>query len=152
MGEPIFLPQRYDIAIQKQYLDEHANLHLPLFGLRRLDRVRTIVDPVYNESPSRRWLDPVELRGYVDHKPSKKTLGKYGMDQERHVLFLVPTHKLSELGILEANDTFLIGDLVMWGGDAYEILNQNKDTEGYWANTNIPFYIAIGGDLYREGL
>jgi len=152
MGDSIFLPQRYDIAIQRQYLDEYSRMHLPEFGLRRLNRTRTVVDPLYNESPARRWHDPTILRGYVDHKPSKKTLGKYGMDQEREVLFLVPTHTLSDLRILEANDTFLIGDMVVWNGDAYEVLDQRKDVDAYWANSSIPFYIAIACNLYREGL
>jgi hypothetical protein len=145
------IPDTFDTIIQKQYLREYADSRFPLVRLSRLDRVRTYKDPLYNEAMARRFLDPVDLRAYAEHSPPKKTLIKYGLDQDRPVMFKATTLHLADLGILENRDDFLIGDLVLWGGDTYEIKDQTRDTEAYWANTNIPFFVVLGADYYREG-
>jgi hypothetical protein len=150
--EIVRIPDNRDTVMQKVYLREYAERHFPFVDLIRLDRNETIVDDLYVEATNRRFLDPVRIHALVLHKPSKKLLGKYGMDQSRDVMFHFTTLDLSELGFLENRDDFLIGDLVDWGGDIYEIKDQIKDEESYWVNTNIPFYLAIGADYYREGI
>jgi hypothetical protein len=145
------IPDGFDTTMQKQTLREYAERHFPKVLLVRLDRHDTIVDDLYVEATDRRFLDPFEVFCYVEHEPSKKMLIKYGMEQMRQVLFHFTTLHLDDLGILENNDTFLIGDVVRWGSDSYEVKQQQRDTESYWANTNIPFYIVCGADYYREG-
>lgn len=152
LPEPIQIPDTYDTVTQKAYLREYAQMHFPLVQLKRLDRVTTVVDELYNEAQDKRYLAPISLRCYIDHDPSKKTLTHYGLDQSRKVLFMVPTVFLSDLGILGKDDSYLIGDLLLWGGDVYEIKDQVKNTDSFWANTNIPLYLVLSGDYYREGV
>lgn len=145
------IPDDFDTVLQKQYLREYADSRFPIVRLARLDRVQTLKDPLYNEATARRFQDPVDLRAYAEHEPPKKILIKYGLDQTRPVMFKVTTLHLEELGILENRDDFLIGDLILWGADTYEIKDQTRDTESYWANSNIPFFLVLGADYYREG-
>jgi len=150
--EIIRIPDTRDTVMQKIYLREYAERHFPIVNLIRLDRVETIVDELYVEATNRRFLQPEKIHSWVNHQPPKKLLGKYGLDQSRDVMFHFTTLELSELGFLENRDDFLIGDLVDWGGDMYEIKDQSRDTEAYWINTNIPFYLVIGADYYRDGI
>lgn len=145
------VPDGFDVTVQKVWIREHTERHFPQVELIRLDRATTFVDPLYHEAPARRWLDPIPLWASVQHRPSKKALTKYGIEQSRDVLFDVSTLHLSELGILEQSETFLIGDLIRWGGDHYEIKDQIRDTSAYWGTTNIPFFLVLGADYYREG-
>lgn len=147
----LHIPDTFDTVLQKQELREYAERHYPKVGLARLNRNRTNVDGLYNETSDPRFHDPEMVFCYVDHEPTKKSLIKYGLDQTRDVMFQIATLHLDDLGILENNDTFLIGDLIHWGDDFYEIKDQSRDTESYWINTNIPFYLVLGADLYREG-
>lgn len=146
------IPDNYDTALQKSYLREFAESRYPSVDLIRLDRTLTVVDDLYLESPARRFMNPEPIRCLPVHEPNKKTLTKYGMEQSRPILFKVATVHLADLGYLKNNDTWMIGDLIRWGGDVYEITDQVKDTEGYWATTNIPFYFVLGADYYRVGI
>lgn len=148
----ITIPDSYDSIIQRNYLREFAATRFPTVELIRLNREETIVDDLYMESVAKRFMEPVAVKVLPDHQPTKKTLTKYGMDQSRTVLFQIPTVHLSDIGYLYNNDTWMIGDLIRWGGDLYEIHDQVKAQDGYWAQTNIPFYYILGADFYRYGV
>lgn len=150
MSNLIRIPDTFDTAYQKQQLREYCEIFLPEVKLIRIDRDKTIVDDLYFETSDRIWAEPVTIKAYVEHQPTKKNLGKYGLDQTRDVMFHIPTVTLSDLGILENRDDFLIGDRLDWGGDVYEVKDQSRDTGSYWINTNIPFYLVLGADFYRE--
>ena len=147
----LHIPHTFDTVIQKEALRELAESRYPLVDLARLDRRRTVVDKLYHEAADKRFKDPLRIRALVLHEPQKKDLNKYGLDQSRKLMVHVTTLHLDDLGILENRDDFLIGDLIMWGGETYEIKDQEKDTESYWMNTNIPFYLVLGCDIYRRG-
>jgi hypothetical protein len=74
------------------------------------------------------------------------------MDQSRQVLFKVTTLHLADINYIRNNETWMIGDLIRWGGDMYEIKEQTKAQEGYWAQTNIPMFYILGADYYRAGI
>lgn len=154
MLEPQFvkIPDVASTALQKSYLREYADAMYPKVDLIRMDRNLTVVDPLYLESPARRFLPPISIRCLPDHEPAKKILTKYGMDQTREVLFQVCTMHLADIQYLQNNETWMIGDLVKWGGDVYEIKQMAKATEGYWAETNIPMFYILGADYYRAGI
>lgn len=148
----IHIPDTGNTVLQKSYLREYAETIFPLVDLIRLDRKLTPVDTLYMESPARRFKLPEPIRCLPNHEPAKKLLTKYGMDETREVLFQICTVHLADLGYLQNNETWMIGDLVRWGGDTYEIKQQAKATDGYWAQTNIPLYYILGADYYRAGI
>lgn len=152
MATIVTIPDTYDTSLQKTYVREYSAKHFPLVELIRVDREETFVDPLYHESPARKFLAPISIKCLPDHQPSKKTLTKFGIDQSRSVLFKVPTLLLADAGYLLNDDTWMIGDLIKWGGDYYEILDQIKVNDGYWATTNVPFYIVLGANYYRMGV
>lgn len=150
--ELIKIPDIRDTVIQKNMLREFAISRYPQVDLIRLDRNATIVDPLYLESTSKRFMTPVPIYCLPDAEPTKKTLTKYGLEQERPVLFKVPTSFLSDIDYLYNSDVWMIGDLIRWGGDTYEIKDQVKAPDGYWATTNICMYYILGADFYRAGI
>lgn len=152
MSNLIYIPDSYDTSLQKTFIREYSARHFPLVDLVRMDRQQTFVDPLYNEAPARRFEDPVPIRCLPDHQPTKKTLTSFGIEQSRSVLFKVPTIALADIDYLRKDETWMIGDLIKWGNDYYEILDQVKVNDGYWATTNIPMYLVLGADYYRHGV
>lgn len=148
------IPETYDTMVQKTYVREHAERVYPTVQLLRLNREETVVDDLYMEAPSRRFREPVDIKAMVEHKPAQKSLGKYGLDQSRDILIHVPTLFLGDIDYLyaEPNDTWIVGDLVRWAGDHYEVRDQIKDNSAYWAQTNVPFFITLACDYYRAGV
>lgn len=145
------IPDAADIVVQKIWIREQFEKYYPLIQLIRLDRTKTHVDELYMESSARRFYDPLDIYAYIDHSPSKKLLIKYGIEDQRDIIVTFSTLHLSEQLILENNSTFLIGDLIKFDDDLYEILDQVRAKQGYWINTNIPFFIVCTCNRYRKG-
>lgn len=148
------IPDTYDVMVQKDYIREFSERTYPNVQLIRLNRDETVVDDLYMEAPARRFREPITLRAMVEHKPAQKALGKYGLDQTRDILVHIPTLFLGDVEYLyaEPNDSWMIGDLVKWGGDHYEVRDQVKDNSAYWGQTNVPFFITLACDYYRHGV
>jgi hypothetical protein len=148
------IPDNHDIVMQKAYLREYAIIGYPTVELVRLDREETVVDELYLEATARRWMEPLSVKCLPEHKPSSKALTKYGLDESRDVLFHIPTLFLADVDYLmrEPNDTWIIGDLIKWGYDYYEVKDQIKNNDSYWAQTNIPMFITLAADFYRHGI
>lgn len=152
MSDLVYIPDSFDTSLQKTYIREYAARHFPIVDLVRIDRTQTFVDPLYNEAPARKFSEPVPIRCLPDHQPTSKTLTSFGIEQTRSVLFKVPTVLLADIDYLLRDETWMIGDLIKWGGDFYEILDQVKVNDSYWATTNIPMYIVLGANYYRHGV
>lgn len=148
----VTIPYTYDTMLQKNYLREFAESRYPQVELIRLNREDTVVDELYLESTVKRFHEPLKIFCLPEHEPNKKTLTKYGLEQSRPVLFKVATLHLADAGYLKNDDTWMIGDLIRWGGDIYEVKDQVKDKEAYWALTNIPMFFVLGADFYRVGI
>lgn len=148
------IPDTYDTMVQKNYIREFSERTYPTVQLIRLNRDETVVDDLYLEAPARRFREPTPIKALVEHKPAQKSLSKYGLDQSRDILVHIPTLFLGDIEYLyaEPNDTWIVGDLVRWGGDHYEVRDQIKDTSSYWGQTNIPFFISLACDYYRQGV
>jgi hypothetical protein len=148
------IPDNHDTTAQKGYLLEYATIAYPEVEIIRLDREATVVDELYLEAVSRVWKEPLKVRCLPDHKPTTKTLTKFGLEQSRDVLFHIPTMFLAQVDYLyrEPNDDWMIGDLIKWGYDFYEVKDQIKNNDSYWAQTNIPMFITLSGDYYRHGI
>lgn len=148
----VTIPDNMETILQKQYLREYSNSRFPTVDLIMLDRDQTIVDPLYLEATNKRFKNPTPIRCLPEAEVTKKTLTKYGLEQQRQVLFKIPTLFLADINYLYNSDTWMIGDLVRWGGDVYEIKDQVKAQDGYWASTNICMYYILGADYYRAGI
>lgn len=147
------IPDNHDTSAQKGYLREYSQIAYPEVEIVRLDRTETVVDELYLEATARRWMEPLKVRCLPDHKPSQKALTRFGLEQSRDVLFHIPTLFLADVEYLyrEPNDDWMIGDLIKWGYDHYEVKDQIKQNDAYWAQTNIPMFITLACDYYRHG-
>jgi hypothetical protein len=148
--EPIKIPQKGDLNIHEKMLLGYAQQFYPEIELAELDREATYVDDLYHDSTVKKFKTPVTILSFVEHNPSKKLLTRYGMDEQRDVVFNIPVSFLVQAGIVLQSDTYLIGSLIKWGGDNYEIRDQNYPVDSYWMNTNIPFYVSLAADYYRQ--
>lgn len=145
------LPNTVDIQIQQQWMKEQWLMYYPEYNLLRVDRTNTYVDPLYKETAQRRYMPAIKVRAYIDTNVSENQLTKWGLDSHRDVAITFLSSELADLEILENNKTFLIGDLIEYDGEYYEISDMVRAGESYWANTNIPFYITCTALRYRKG-
>jgi hypothetical protein len=151
MGLLTFDAASPDITTQLQHQREYWGRSYPLVKLMRIDRDSTQVDELYFEALERRFQDPVDIKAQIEQNPSRQTLRKFGLIQPREIIFSFSTLLLDDAGLLEDSSTFLIGDLVQWDGDTYEILEQHRPNESYWLATNIPLWFACTCNTYQRG-
>lgn len=87
----------------------------PLYG--------DILDPEFLSNPDVKDERLFNLECYVEHRPSKQKLMKYGVDEQKDVIFHFPFSLLEEQGLV---DKFRfrgtdLGDLILWDGTWYRI-------------------------------
>lgn len=140
-----------DYAMQAELQREAFMRHHPEIILLRLDRNLTTPDELYNDSHDRTYLPEIRTHAHIEHSPSKQRLLKYGIDEERDVMVTFSTVLLGDMGILGHNSTFLIGDIIKWDEDLYEIKSQHRGRDGYWGSSNIPFHIVCTAGRYQHG-
>lgn len=89
-------------------------------------------------------LPGIEINAHVNHQPSKKVLGRFGIDEQRVmvVTFLVPL--LEEAGI-----TVRHGDRFFWKNFVFEVLHWQR--MGYWKDTSVHLYIETAVRYARYG-
>lgn len=140
-----------DLLMQAQHQREYWKRVFPPVKLVRIDEDTTLVDDLYGEALDWELQPGVEINAHVEHSPSVQRLKKIGITEEREVVFSFSTLLLDDAGLLEDNSQFLIGALVQFDEDLYELLTQHRAKDGYWLQTNIPFYFECTADRYQRG-
>jgi hypothetical protein len=87
---------------------------------------------------------PLKMNFRVQRIAKDKDLKKYGFDQMRDLLLFIPLSILDDNGV-----TVKPGDYVVWDGDKYAVLQDNR--VGYWGNTNVRLYMALNCVHLKEG-
>lgn len=140
-----------DLRIQLQFQRELWERHYPKVSLIRRARLETNVDDLRVEAADPDWKNPILIRARVEHNPSKQRLMRWGIEESRDIIVSFSSVLLDDLGILEKTSNFLIGDIVRFDDDLYEIRDQHRPSEGYWGNTNIPLYISCSCSRFKFG-
>lgn len=115
------------------------------------------VDDLYGDILDPEFLDNEELvdqrkfnlECFVQHKPSKQLLKKYGIDEQREVIFHIPFSVLRDKGLVtdkrfRGSD---IGDLVIWDGTWYMVYSSHRGS--YFGQRVSHFFTAAVCDRYR---
>ena len=90
--------------------------------------------PLADATDTRVYGAGVRVHGQVNHQPSMKELGKYGIDAKKDLEITFPVTILDKARITCKN-----GDMVWWDNTQYELTSVHQT--GYWNNTNIPLYV-----------
>lgn len=109
-----------------------------------------ILDPGFFDNPSIEDQRLFNIRALVEHTPSKQLLKRYGVDEERDVLFHIPisvltANKLTSEWRVNGAD---LGDLIVWDGTWYQLENVHRGS--YFGNRNLPHLIACAAVRYRH--
>lgn len=122
------------------------------FGVDPLDG--DILDPQFQNNPetalNEREPDPIAC--FLQHEPSKQLLKKYGIDEEREIIFWVPFSTFKERGFV-TETRFRgadIGDLIVWDGTWY--IAQNVHRDHYFGQRTDAFEVACFCNRYRQNL
>lgn len=87
---------------------------------------------------------PIKMNFRVQRITKEMDLKKYGFDQIRDLSLFIPLSILDDNGV-----TVKPGDYVVWDGDKYAVLQDNR--VGYWHNSNVRLYMALNCEHLREG-
>jgi len=89
------------------------------------------VDPIDVDRLDIEYIDKllrVNVRAIVEHEPSRQLLTKYGVEEERDVVFYVPFTTLNSLGLVN-DDRFrglVLGDMFEWDGTWYIVREAHR--------------------------
>jgi len=86
----------------------------------------------------------VQLPMMVKREAKEDDLKKWGFDQFRDLLAIVPLSMLDKHAIIVQP-----GDKIEWDGDVFNVLQHTRT--GYWGNTNVRLYMAFNLEHRREG-
>jgi len=133
-----------DLRMQMQFQREAWERHYPFVSLIRRRNEDTNVDSLNNEAIDPRFdtEHPFQVRGWVEQNPSQQKLMRWGINEPRDVIASFSTVLLDDQNLLAATSQFMIGWLVRFDDDLYEIKEQHRPNAGYWGGTNIPFYFS----------
>jgi hypothetical protein len=143
------IPEDRDLAIRANLAKEYYQRHYPSVIYRRLTRpdldqlIACDVDPIYYEDRSKTFQPAVQIHAQVNADPPQQLQKKFGLDEERDVVFIMCSFLMEEQDVLP-----FPGDLIDFDGHNYEV--QAFHRRDYWFNTNIPFYVSIECNRYRE--
>lgn len=141
-----------DIDLQRHLAREFAWRTYPQLRHFQLNRDKAKTHPLYRDSADKdRWDDPKTLPILVLHDPSKQRLEKYGIDEQRDLMLWYCVPVLDEVGLTPKTMTEMIGSLVEFDSDLYEIQSQHRAKETYWVNTNVALYIVCTANVHRRG-
>jgi hypothetical protein len=156
---------KLDFASQSRWVEEQvrrmgASVHLMVTSTQRAPqgpKQSAGVDPLYGDI-----LDPefftdegrderqFNLHALVEHHPSKQVLKRYGIEEEREVMFHVPFSVLEEKGLV-TDLRFRgidIGDLFLWDGSWYISLSVHR--EAYFGQTVSNYFTTATCKRYRH--
>lgn len=92
----------------------------------------------------------INIACIVEHNPSKQSLKKFGVDEQREVIFHFPFVLLQEKGLVNDGLRFrglIIGDLVEWDSSWYYILSVHR---GHYLGQSDHFFVTSGtANRYR---
>lgn len=134
---------------------------MPSIPYRVLETEQVELDDIHQEIEEhlKTWADPVELITFVRLNPTEKELKRFGIDGKREIILVPAIVKLVDVGLAILSDGrdpvsdpvigVKPGDLFDFDGRQFVVLDWHR--EKYHANTNYPMYIAITGEINREG-
>lgn len=155
-----------DFAAQQSWVEEQvrvlgAAVHLFITATQRSPqgpRESAGVDPLYGDildpeffnEPADKDQRQFNLRALVEHHPTKQMLKRYGIDEEREVIFHFPFTVLESLGLVTEKRFRGIdpGDLVMWDGTWYITLSTHR--EAYFGQTISNYFTSTTCKRYRH--
>lgn len=138
-----------DTRIQVQYVIEQFKRTYPLIKIQLLDTDSIRVN-IYGEG-AKVFSEPVFVNAYINHQPEERELSEFGLEEKRDLIITFSSAILADAGILMDSSTYLIGSIISWDEDRWEILSQHRPKDGYWGNTNIPLFIVVTANRYRDG-
>lgn len=101
-------------------------------------------DPTQSVNARERYDGPILLRAQVRREAKERELKRWGFDEIRDVVVIIPVSYLDRYGVrVEAGDHFV------WDGERYQVLKRARD--GYFFNSNQRLYVVISAEHYREG-
>lgn len=150
---PSMLPSQVgsDLEYVTRLTSEFWVARFPKLRYEALDKQASTKHRLYHEAKNKVWLPAVEVPVHVDFEPSTKRLSSYGIDELRPVIFGFHVGLLRLVNRFPENSTAMIGGLVEFDGDKYEIMTQHRAKESYWAQTNAPLFIVCSANVFRRG-
>jgi hypothetical protein len=109
-----------------------------------------ILDPGFFDNPDLEDQRLFNMKSLVEHEPSKQNLKRYGVDEERDVIFHIPisTFEVKELVSEWRVNGADLGDLIVWDGTWYQIQNVHRGS--YFGSRDLPHLIACAANRYRH--
>lgn len=109
-----------------------------------------ILDPEFFGNPDTKDNRILNFRCLIEHEPPKQMLKKYGVDEQREIVFFLPFPILKQKGIVSEWRPFGvdIGDLIVWDGTWYQAWNVHRDH--YFGQRDKSHYIATFCNRYRH--
>lgn len=143
-----------EIKARERMLLEGYNRTMPKLPILALDRGKTQVDEILQETISRVFKSPVDVPGYATWQPPYFTLGKFGIETEQEVLILFSELALKEAGFEDLDE--LVGSLIMLQLDMvgtrrhFEIQSVHKQPEDSASPYGDILNVAITVTLYEH--
>jgi hypothetical protein len=143
VADPFAFPEIDEVRIQASMSLEQTRLMGVPLKLLLLDKAKTEVHPTYREARDPKFGEPQDVHAFVHFNPSKQSLRKIGIDEQRDLVAKLSTAELIDLGIMQHGTTWLIGSRLVFDGDEYDILSCHRDVAAFFTNTNIPFFFVL---------
>jgi hypothetical protein len=166
--ENTFQTQR-DFDAQRRWVEEQAErlgaaVHLFVTSTQRAEGAQNeapfasggvdplygdILDPSFHDAPDERDQRQINIRCIVEHQPSKQSLKKYGIDEQREVIFHFPLSVLKDKGLVTPARFrgVDIGDLVQWDDSWYIVVTSHRSA--YFGQTTGNYFTAAAAERYR---
>ena len=109
-----------------------------------LDRQRTAVDPLYNESAGKQFANPVNVLMWTMRNPRQRILTRFGFDTPRDILIVFNNRDMFDHNMKLPD----IGDRFDLDGGKYEI--KSVQAMGRWYNVDLRLYTAAVADKVRK--
>ena len=146
-----------DLNLVRMLVREHADRHFPLLQYKQIT-ASAAFDTYHDEVPEdmKRWLDPVELRGYVVPEGQTHPLTIFGIEEVRGTQLFADVRNLVAAGLATEDATTREVILTARSGDrftysdgvVYDVLEWRLGAT--FANTDSPiFYMATAERVRR---
>jgi len=148
-------PIERDIEIAYKLMKHWCDRFFPVVPYRLLQTTFEELEDVHGEIPEedKRWSDPVEVRAFVNPEPPMQTLGKFGLEEERHVDMSISIPHLVAAGMATQDENYevsmiaRIGDHFTFHDVIYEVLVVKPGAR--FANTDLILYMDFHAEKYR---
>lgn len=109
-----------------------------------------ILDPEFQGNPDGKDQRRLNIRCIIEHEPPKQLLKRYGIDEQREVVFYVPFEEFVREGVVSKwrPHGADIGDLFIWDGTWYQAWNVYRDH--YFGQRAKAHFIACFANRYRH--